>query len=115
MSYLSRFSPVRAYRDLRAFLAGRRPHELLFLALAMSITLTVIWAFLRDSRIERDYRPDIIYVEQYTLDRSDAQIAAQQKIDAVAKAKRLAEVRKIEEERRASFKRLDEKLESYGL
>ena len=115
MRYLSRFSPVRAYADLRRFLATRERYELGFLLLAMAITLTLIWAFFRDSRIEREYRPDIIYVEQYRLDRTDDEIRAQQKVDAVAKAKLMAERRKREEERRAGFKRLDDSLKRYGI
>lgn len=114
MQYLSRFSPVRAYKDLRRFFADRGPVELGFLVLAMAITLTLIWAFARDSDIEATYRPDIIYVEQYTLDRTDAQIVAQQKIDQVEKRKRVAEIERRAAERQAAFKRLDDKLESYG-
>lgn len=114
MQYLSRLSPVRAYKDLRSFLADRGPAELGFLLLAMAITLGVIYAFAHDSNIESEYRPDIIYVEQYTMDRTDAQIQAQQKIDQVEKRKRMAEIEKRAAERQASFKRLDDKLRSYG-
>jgi hypothetical protein len=114
MRYFSRLSPVRAFKDLRVFFADRGPIELAFLVVAMGITLTLIWAFARDSSMEPVYRPDIIYVEQYTLDRTDDQIRAQQKIDAAEKEKLLAERRKRQEERQASFKRLDDKLKKYG-
>ncbi|HEX8389030.1 MAG TPA: hypothetical protein VF636_08445 [Sphingomonas sp.] len=114
MDYLSRFSPVRAIRDLRRFLGTRQPYELGFLVLSMVVTLTLIWAFMRDSYAEPVYRPDIIYVEQYRLDRTDAEIMAQQKVDQAAKEKRLAERAKRQAERQAAFKRLDDRLESYG-
>lgn len=114
MRYLTRLSPLRAYQDLRLFFADRGPIELGFLVLAMTITLSLIYAFARDSSIEAEYRPNIIYVEQYTLDRTDAEIVAQQKIDQVAKRKRMAEIDKRNAERQASFKRLDDKLKSYG-
>lgn len=114
MRYLSRFSPTRAFKDLRLFFEGRQPYELGFLALAMTITLGLIYAFARDSNIEAEYRPDIIYVEQYTLNRTDAEIMAQQRIDQVEKDKRMAEIEKRNAERQASFKRLDDKLKSYG-
>ena len=114
MEFFSRLSPLRAYRDLRAFLAHRGPIEILFLVAAMGITLTLVWAFARDSAIPPTYRPNIIYVEQYRLDRSDAEIRAQQKVDAVAKEKRMAERRRRDLERQAGFKRLDDKLRSYG-
>ena len=114
MEFFSRLSPIRAYRDLRAYLADRGPVELLFLVAAMGITLTLIWAFARDSAIEPTYRPNIIYVEQYRQDRTDAEIVAQQKVDAVAKAKLIAERGRRAAERQAGFKRLDDKLRSYG-
>lgn len=114
MRFLSRFSPTRAYKDLRLFFEDRGPAELGFLVLAMAITLAVLWAFVHDSRTEQVYRPDIIYVEQYGLDRTDAEIKAQQKIDQAERDKRMAEIRKKQAERQASFKRLDDKLERYG-
>ena len=114
MRFLSRFSPTRAYKDLRLFFEDRGPIELGFLVLAMAITLTVLWAVVHDSRTEQVYRPDIIYVEQYTLNRTDAEIAAQQKVDQVARDKRMAEIRQKQAERQASFKRLDDKLKRYG-
>lgn len=115
MRYLSRMSPTRAFTDLRAFFAERGPIELGFLALSMLITLTLIYAFARDSSFEPEYRPDIIYVEQYTLNRTDAEITAQQKIDQAEKRKRMAEIERRAAERQAAFKRLDDKLKSYGL
>jgi hypothetical protein len=115
MGSFSRFSPVRAYRDLRLFLRGRQPYELGFLALAMLVTGFLIYAFSKDSYAEREYRPNIVYVEQWPADRTDAQIVAQQKIDAPIKAARLAEQKKREEETRASFKRMDDKLKALGI
>ncbi|PAX07538.1 hypothetical protein [Sphingomonas lenta] len=114
MQYFSRLSPVRAFKDLRLFFAERGPIELVFLVLAMAITLTLIYAFARDSNFETEYRPDIIYVEQYTLNRTDAEITAQQRIDQAEKRKRMAEIERRAAERQASFKRLDDKLKSYG-
>ncbi|HEX8485088.1 hypothetical protein [Sphingomonas sp.] len=115
MGFFSRFSPVRAYRDLRLFLSHRRPHELGFLVLAMAITGFFVYAFANDSSIEPVYRRDIVYFEQWTLDRTDEQIRAQQKIDEPIRQKALAEQKKADDERRAAFRRLDKKLEGWGL
>lgn len=115
MGFFSRFAPVRAYRDLRFFLSHRQPYELGFLTLAVGITCVLIYAFARDSHAEREYRPTIIYVQQWPADRTDAQIRAQQAIDAPIKAARMAEEKKREEERRASFKRLDDRLTKLGI
>ena len=115
MAFFSRFSPIRAYRDLRFFLRQRRPHELGFLAAAMAITGFLVFAFFKDSYVEPEYRPNIIYVEQWRADRTDAQIIAQQKIDAPIKAKALAEQKAREDAVRASFKRMDDGMTKLGL
>lgn len=114
MRRISRFSFLNAYKDLRLFFADRGPAELGFLVLAMVITLTLIWAFARDSRTEVAYRPNIIYVEQYDANRTDAEIVAQQKIDQVERDKIAAERARRDAERQAGFKRLDDKLKRYG-
>lgn len=115
MSYFSRFSPVRAYKDLRLFLSYRRPYELGFLALAIAVTSFFIYGFAQDSYMEREYRPNIVYVEQWRADRTDAQIRAQQKIDKVSEDQARAEQKAAEERNRAAFKRLDDKLTGMGL
>lgn len=115
MEFISRLSPVRAYKDLRRFFVAREPYELGFLLLAMIVTTFFLYAFAREGGATREYRPDIIYVEQYRLDRTDAEIVAQQKIDGAAKEKRIAERQRLDAERQASFKRLDDKLKSMGL
>jgi hypothetical protein len=115
MSFLSRFSPVRAFLDLRRFLASRPPYELGFLALAMLVTGFFVYAFAHDSAVPKEYKPDIIYVEQWPLSRTDAEVRAQQKIDGAEKTRRLAEQKKREDEMRASFKRLDDRLKRYGI
>ncbi|MDQ0839033.1 MULTISPECIES: hypothetical protein [Sphingomonas] len=115
MGFFSRFSPIVAYRDLRLFFSQRRPYELIFLVAALGVTSFLIYAFMKDSYVEQEYRPKIIYVEQWPADRTDAEIVAQQKIDAPIKAKALAEQKAREDETRASFKRLDDKLKAMGI
>ena len=39
MSYLQRFNPLRAFGDLRRWLATRKPYELWFMMLAMAVTI----------------------------------------------------------------------------
>ena len=115
MSFLRNMSPVRAYRDLRVFLASRERYELGFLFAAMLVTSFFIYAFAKDSYFEPAYKPNIIYVEQWPATRTDAEIRAQQKIDAVTKAKRLAEQKAREDEVRAGFKKMDDRMTSWGL
>jgi Tfp pilus assembly protein PilN len=115
MNFLSRFSPIAAYRDLRAFLSERRPHELVFAVLAITMTLVVISVFAQGSNVARPYKREIIYVQQWPLDRTEAQILAQQKIDQVEKAKRDAIAAQQQKDLQAQWKRLDDKLNKWGI
>ena len=114
MQFFSRMSPLRAFRDLRFFLNQRQPYELWFLVLAVTITSVLIWAFAHDSYFEKEYKPNIIYVEQWPADRTDVQIRAQQKIDYVKKKERLAEEKAAQDQRRAEFKKVDDALTKWG-
>lgn len=115
MSYLTRFSPFRAVRDLRFFLAQRQPHELIFLFLAMLITGLLIAGFARDSQVARPYKRNIIYVEQWPASRTDAEIRAQQAIDGPIKQKALDAQKAREKALQDDFKKLDDRLKAYGL
>ena len=115
MSFLRFFSPMRAYADLRLFLSRRQPHQVVFLAAAIAITAFFVSLISRDADYTPPYEPHIIYVQQWRLDRTDAEIHAQQKIDEVALDKRRAEVRGLEEKRRQQFKQVDDALKKYGI
>src|SRR5690606_16164432 len=108
MSFFSRLSPLRAFRDLRAFLRSRKPHEVGFMALSIAITWTMILAFSLDTdNIKRDYvEPDIIFVQSYAENRTDAEIIAQQKIDLPKELARKAELEALRKKRQDEFKRL---------
>ncbi|PZQ61897.1 MAG: hypothetical protein DI544_04600 [Sphingomonas taxi] len=113
--FLARVSPVRATRDLRFFLQTRERYEWSFFALAIAVTTVVMWAFFYDSYAEKEYRPNIIYFQQWKLDRTDAEIIAQQKIDKPIRDAEIAAQRAREEKLRAGFKRLDDKLDAMGI
>lgn len=115
MNFFARMSPLRAVRDLRFFLQQRQPHELIFLVISVLATGLILIGFVKDSAIEKEYRPEIVYVQQWRLDRTDAQIRAQQAIDAPIKQKQLDEQKRVQDERRAAFKKIDDKLEKWGL
>lgn len=115
MRYLDRFSPIRAYRDLRFFLSHRQPYELGFFVLAMMVTSLVVAGFVRDSNIPKPYKKNIIYVKQWPLTRTNAEIVAQQKIDNVVRAKERAEIERQQKDLQAQWKRLDDKLKAVGL
>ncbi len=115
MSFFARLSPVRAIRDLRLFLSYRQPYELGFLALALLVTTIVVAGFVHDSHIETPYKRTIIYVEQWPVTRTNAEIVAQQKVDQVVRDKEKAELERQRKDLQAQYKRLDDKLKAVGL
>ena len=115
MTFLRFFSPAAAWRDLRLFLATRRRHEMVFMALALAVTVLIIFVFFRDTMgITKPYERNIIYVEQWPITRTDEQIKAQQKIDQAKKAIQLAELKKRREAKQAEFKKVDDWLTRHG-
>lgn len=114
MSFLRTISPLRAYRDLRQYLASRKTYELVFLVLAIIVTWTIMFAIANNSEVQKEYRPNIVYAEQWPANRSDEQIIAQQKIDGPKEKAEADEMKKQQAETQAAYKRLDDKLKKYG-
>jgi hypothetical protein len=100
-------SPRALWSDLRAFTSERRPHQWVAAALAIAIPLAIIVVFYLDGNTNIAPGPQLIYVESWPADRTDAQIKAQQKIDQAARDK-------FRKERQAQFQRIDNTLDSYG-
>lgn len=116
MAFLSRFNPLAAVRDLRRFLAGREKHELIFGMLAIAVTTVLIVGFVLDSKdLTRPWERDVHYVQDWPLDRSLEQIRAQQKIDMERREIEQAKLDKLQKERQAEFKKVDDALERLGI
>ncbi len=77
-------SPLAAIADLRSFLRQRSREQVIAGSLAFLITSIVIVMFLVDSKINTAPPPTIIYTDSWSIDRSDAEIIAQQKKDQAA-------------------------------
>ena len=115
MSFFTRFAPVGAIMDLRRYLASRPPYEIGGLFGAIAVTMVVVTVLVQDSSsIKVPYERKIIYVEQWSANRTDAEIIAQQKIDKVKRDRELAELDRVKKKKQAEFKRLDDKLRAYG-
>lgn len=113
---LNRIQPGGAWGDIRYFFGKlREPHQLLFLLLSVVITGLTLWGVYVESYKEQEYRREIIYVQQWRLDRTDAEIIAQQKIDGIEQTRRIAEQQRLEEEHRQKFKKIDDKLKGWGI
>ena len=116
MRFLDSLSPIRAWRDLRKYVVTRRPHQIGFMGLSLVLTYTMILGTLDVARIPpKPYEREIIYVQQWRADRSDAEIVAQQKIDGVEQTRQEKELKRLQAERQVQLKRLEETMKSYGI
>ena len=115
LSFLRYISPLNAIRDLRRYLQTRKTYELVFMMVSLAVTSFVLFAFVKDSHVQTEYRPEIIYVQQWRADRTDAQIRAQQAIDKVKKDKEIDAYNARVDKMRAQFKAVDDKMNKWGL
>jgi hypothetical protein len=95
--------PSVALRDLWAFLRQRSREQVIGGILAVLVTIIIVIVFLVDSKINTAPPPQIVYVELYESNRTDAEIIADQKKD---QAEREAAAR----ERQRQFQELEKKL-----
>ena len=113
---LKKIQPRSAWGDVRYFFGKlREPHQALFLALSVVITAIMLWGVYLESYAEQEYKREIVYFQQWPANRTDAEIIAQQKIDGPEQTRRIAEQKRLEEEQRLKFKKIDDKLKSLGL
>ena len=115
MEFLARFSPLRAYRDLRRFMVTRKRHEYWLLVPSFLITMFVVVSLQHDFFTKPEYKREIIYVKSWPLTRSEAEIHAQQIIDKAEQIRVEAELEKQRKVRQGQFKKLDDKLKSWGI
>lgn len=107
--------PSAAFSDLRAFLATREKHQWVFAALAVLITAYIITIFLIQSKTREYKPPEVIWVQNYAANRTDAQIKAQQAIDQKKREAEAAELKKLQDAQRKSSAELNKKLRGLGI
>ena len=95
--------PRAALRDLTSFMRQRSREQMIGAALAVLVTIIIVIIFFVDSKINTAPPPQIVYVENYGPDRTDADIIADQK-------KASEERRRAEEARRKEFEKLQKEL-----
>ncbi len=89
-------SPKSALHDLWAYFRENRPHKWPLLGLSVALTWLIVWVFVIDANTNTmPTRNQIIYVQSWDANRSDAAIILQQKIDL---AKREAALEKKQKE-----------------
>jgi hypothetical protein len=97
------YRPTVALRDLLAFLRQRSREQVIGATLAVLVTIIIVIVFLVDSKINTAPPPQVVYVELYDSNRTDAEIIADQK-------KHQAEKEAIAKERQRQFQELEKKL-----
>ena len=95
--------PRAALRDLTAFMKQRSREQLIGASLAVLVTLIIVIIFFLDSKVNTAPPPQVIFVENYGPDRTDADIIRDQR-------KASEERRKAEEARRQEFQKLQKQL-----
>ncbi len=104
MSWFPRpVGPRAAFNDLRAFMRHRGREQAIAAALAVLVTAIIVIEFLVDSKINTAPPPRVVYAESWSLNRTDAEIIAEQKED---QAKREA----AQKEKQRQFQKLEKRL-----
>jgi len=93
-------SPRAAFGDLMAFMRQRSREQRISAALSILVTTIIVIVFFVDAQVNTAPPPRIVYVDSWSVNRSDAEIIADQKKD---QAKRQAAA----EERQRQFQKLE--------
>ena len=101
-------SPRVLWADLRAFWAGRPRHQWVAALLALVVPVGILTAFYFDARTNILPGEQIMFIDSWRADRSDAEIVAKQKADRAAREAALRA-------RQREFQKLDESLNRMGI
>ena len=95
--------PRAAFRDLAAFMRQGGREQAIAAALAVLVTAIIVIEFFIDSKINTAPPPRVVYADSWSLNRTDAEIIAEQKED---QAKREA----AQKEKQRQFQKLEKQL-----
>ena len=95
--------PGAAFRDLAAFMRQRSREQVIGAALALLVTTIIVIEFLVDSKINTAPPKQVIYVDSWSANRTDAEIVEQQKKDQ-------AEREAAQKERQRQCQKLEKQL-----
>jgi hypothetical protein len=93
-------SPRAAFRDLAAFMRQRSREQVIGASLALLVTGIIVIEFVVDAKMGTAPPPQVVEVQLYPANRTDAQIIADQKKDMAAKEA-------ADKERQRQFQKLE--------
>ena len=100
--------PVVLWNDIRAFMRDRPRHQWVAGLLSVTIPMAILVGFYVESYMRAQPSPQVIYINNWPADRSDAEIRAKQQAD-------MARERAIQAERQRQFQRLEKQAERLGI
>jgi hypothetical protein len=100
-------SPRAALRDLVTFIRQREREHVIGASLAVLVTMIIVIVFLVDPKVNTAPPEQVTYVDIYPANRTDADIIADQKKDAAARAD-------FKRKKQESFKKIDKDLDRLG-
>jgi hypothetical protein len=100
-------SPRTAWQDLVTFVRHREREHVIGASLAFLVTLIILLIFLIDPRVNTAPPEQVTYVELYPSNRTDADIIADQKKDAAARAE-------FKRKKQDTFRKIDKDLDKLG-
>lgn len=100
--------PRAAFADLRAFMRQRSREQAIGGALAILTTIIIVIIFFVDSQVNTAPSAQVIYVDQWSENRTDEEIIRQQRIDQAKKED-------AQRRRREQFQKMDRKLDDLGI
>lgn len=115
MSLFQNFSPRRALGDLLVFLKTRKRHQVWMLLPSLAAVGFIIFAFAKDSKFFPEYKPNIIYVKSWPLNRTDEEITNELAIDKARIDKEQAALDKKRKASQQEYKQIDDALKDWGL
>jgi hypothetical protein len=95
-------SPSAAFRDLAAFMRQRSREQVIGASLALLVTGIIVIEFVVDAKMGTAPPPQVVEVQLYPANRTDAQIIADQKKDMAAKEA-------ADKERQRQFQKLEKR------
>jgi hypothetical protein len=101
-------SPRALWADLKAFAGDRRPYHWVAAAVAIIMPVAIVILFALDAKTNIEPGAQIIYVESWSSNRTDAEIIAEQKKDQAAREAAM-------KQRQREFQKIDKSLERLGI